>query len=91
MSDWRVVDGKKYYFDPVTKKARTGKSEVDGDIYLFDHEGVLQSYTFYDENGSSYYFGWDGKLVKGLKTISGKKYYFNLETGAAGNRINKSG
>ena len=39
---WQTIDGKQYYFDPVTALMQTGDVEIDGVVYAFDYSGVFK-------------------------------------------------
>ena len=85
---YKVVDGVSYYFSNETGKSisqfvsvteeENGKSVINR--YYVKENGGVETNTFKkfpDMNNRTYYFGADGKAVRGINTINGKKYYFN--------------
>ncbi|MBM6715746.1 glycosyl hydrolase family 25, partial [Gemmiger formicilis] len=40
-SGWQTIDGKQYYYDPVTHQPVTGTQVIDGNVYTFSASGVL--------------------------------------------------
>ena len=85
---YKVVDGIQYYFSDetgesidqfvVVKEKENGKT-VTNRYFVKENGGVLKN-TFRsipELNDKLYYFGADGKAVRGINTINGKKYYFN--------------
>ena len=75
---WVTLGEKSYYFNPETGEAYTGISYISAvGTYYFNDEGVLQKHTLYtDDSGNKYYFGADGKRLRGWQTIEGNTYYF---------------
>ena len=61
-SGWFYTDGKYYYFDPTTFKARTGQSKVNGRLYTFNDEGHLILGAFVQTTGGMRYY-WADKIV----------------------------
>lgn len=55
----------------------TGWKKVNGHWYYFTSSGKAVRNDWFIENNNKYYFGNDGKLFTGLKTIQNKKYYFS--------------
>lgn len=53
--------------------------DVDSQWYWFDAAGVMISNTWYQYQGSWFYMGTDGAMVKGLQDIGGKWYYLDDE------------
>ena len=85
---YKVVDGVQYYFSDETGKSISKfvvVEELENDKivtnrYLVKENGGVETNTFKkfsDMNNRTYYFGADGKAVRGINTINGKKYYFN--------------
>ena len=85
---YKVVDGIQYYFSDETGESidqfavvtekENGKT-VTNRYFVKENGGVLKN-TFRsipELNDKLYYFGADGKAVRGINTINGKKYYFN--------------
>ena len=85
---YKVVDGVQYYFSDETGESidqfavvtekENGKT-VTNRYFVKENGGVLKN-TFRsipELNDKLYYFGADGKAVRGINTINGKKYYFN--------------
>ena len=85
---YKVVDGVQYYFSDetgesidqfaVVREKENGKT-VTNRYFVKENGGVLKN-TFRsipELNDKLYYFGADGKAVRGINTINGKKYYFN--------------
>ncbi len=71
-------------------KAVTGEQTIGGFKYVFDGEGVLQSFAVVDFDGTlkknqwsgtKYYLGEDGLPVKSSVTINDNTFFFNHETG----------
>lgn len=88
VTGWQTINGKKLYFDKDGSQVKGKKLTVDGEGYYFDQDSgemwtsrfLRQSeknyeYSFIDDN-IWYYFGADGKAVKGLQTIDGQPMYF---------------
>ena len=72
------IDGNRYYFDETTAIKVTGFQTIDSNSYLFASTGEML-YGFQKYDGGTYYFdaSQDGKMVTGLKKISGSYYYFS--------------
>lgn len=62
-SGWRTEKGKTYYYDPATHKAVTGVQSIDGKLYYFDQNGVMQDATF-GIDVSKYQTGIDWDKIK---------------------------
>ena len=52
---------------------------IDDEFYLFSQRGVLQYNVFYEDDGVKFYFGKDGKLVKGWIDKWTATYYADEE------------
>ena len=65
------------YFETEEGETLTGLHIIDGELYLFSAKGTLQKSVFYEEDGKKYYFGSDGKAVKGWLDKWNADYYFN--------------
>ena len=78
---WRKVGKKRYYFDPDKGGARArGWTKIGKDSYYFKAGGSYKT-GWLKKKGKYYYFRSNGVMVKGWKTISGKRYYFLKGTG----------
>ncbi|MFC3931856.1 KxYKxGKxW signal peptide domain-containing protein [Streptococcus dentapri] len=82
LDGWQTIDGKTYYFDnTVLTKGYNFTIDPDNTYYFDDETGEMWTNRWYLNGGSNiithwYYFGADGKAVKGYQTIDGKNYYF---------------
>ncbi len=95
---WNLIDGQYYYYKGgsyLTGLQKIGNAryyfDFDGRMayqsrvgaYFADKNGKIISKAWgQDADGTYYYAGADGRLVKGLQTIGGKKYLFNEHDGA---------
>ncbi|WP_297422012.1 cell wall-binding protein [Clostridium sp.] len=52
------------YFKIIDDNYLSNTWNVDGDIYLFDENGVVQKGEYTDTDGEKYLFGSDGKFIK---------------------------
>ncbi|SCY75882.1 N-acetylmuramoyl-L-alanine amidase family protein, partial [Butyrivibrio sp. INlla14] len=75
---WKTKYGS-VYFEKEDGEYLTGMQKIDGEYYLFSKRGTLQKNVFYTENGKTYYFAKDGKMVKGFKDKWSATYYFDEE------------
>lgn len=99
-SEWKVINGSKYYFDAEGKKV-SGNQIINGKRYYFQKDGVLpQGWTkdknaYYNEygvkltgvqtiDGITYNFGEAGELQNGWFTVGDKKVYFHNGALASG-------
>ena len=84
-SGWLYLTNWKMYFDPETYEAKTGFADIDGKKYLFNSDGVMQTYAGTTEiNGKKYWFSTDDASLKsGWLTLGNWKLYFDPETYAA--------
>lgn len=78
LSEWQLIDGQWYYFDPLAENAlTTGWLEIDGCRYYLDNEGVRQS-GWQQIDGKTYYFSLSGgSAATGWLTIDEERYYFD--------------
>ena len=80
LSGWQTVGGKRYYLSPsdVDHRAVRYRQTVDGKRYYFNSQGQMfvGLLTWQDGSGRSYY-GPDGVVVTGWRTVSGSRYYFD--------------
>ena len=60
---WQVIDGKKYYLNPLNGVALRYWQELDGNTYYFGSDEVLRTGEQVID-GKTYYFDNDGRLVK---------------------------
>lgn len=64
-SGWLYLLDWKLYFDPETYVAKTGFAEIDGKVYLFNSDGVMQNYAGTTViNGKKYWFSTDNASLK---------------------------
>ena len=75
LTGWHTVSGKKYYFAD-NGNYTSGKKKIDGEVYRFDTNGVLQTNLWYKNKKNVYYYGSDGARVSGFQKIADKTYYF---------------
>ena len=83
---WQTINGKKYYFNVWTGAAYQGEYKIDGKWYYFGSDGSMQTgFVTLTDTGNKrlVYYNADGQMQYGWQTINGKKYYFNVWTGAA--------
>lgn len=80
-SGWFQEEGGwKYYLGNSGEPVRNAwYQDQDGKWYWFDGSGLMVSNKWYFYEGSWYYLGADGAMVKGLQTISGEWYYLDEE------------
>ncbi len=78
------IGNARYYFDGSGKMAYQSRvGSYNTGYYFADKNGKIISKAWgQDADGIYYYAGADGRLVKGLQTISGKKYLFDEYDGA---------
>ena len=85
---WVKVDNNIYY-KVDNGRCFTGRHKIDGFVYYFNEEGILQSGWITTKEGKMYGAengepGTIGKLVNGWQTLGGKKRYFKafyMQTG----------
>ena len=75
-----MPDGTVRYFDPVTFAMATGEQEIDGNKYLFNSDGVMQTGFQTTDGVTRYYNPETGILMTGWLEIDGKKYYSDPTT-----------
>ena len=76
--------GKRYYYFSRNNagKLLKGWIKYGNDLYYaHSSKGYLFVSKWFTKNSRKYYVGSDAKLYKGLKTISGKLYYFDTTNG----------
>ncbi|MCD7832782.1 MAG: hypothetical protein LUH00_02160 [Lachnospiraceae bacterium] len=76
-NDWVTIKKKKYYFGSDGCMVKGQWIEYEGQYYYIKKNGVLHSAgKWMTLSTGTYYISKKGYRVTGLKTISGKKYYF---------------
>ena len=85
---WTTVSGKKYYFDPDSGKAYTGKlrgpqHQIEDEYYLFNNKGELMINGWWPQQGSAgpFFYGNDQGIVTTGYVKIGDHYYLFSETG----------
>ena len=77
---WLRFNGWQMYFDPVTYAASTGLTEIDGKVYIFDANGVMQTASGTPViDGSKYWINSDGSLSSGWLNMGSWRMYFDPE------------
>ena len=80
-SDWRTVEGRRYYFDSKGNAVRWSQ-KIEDRWYYFNGECVMQKgWITWRADGTKSYFGSDGAAVVGWQNLGGKRYHFNPATG----------
>ena len=80
-SDWKTVDGKRYYFDADGTSVRWSQ-KIDGNWYYFDRACEMQTgWITWSADGLKSYFGPDGKAWLGWQKLDGRWYYFSASGG----------
>ncbi len=83
---WKVIDDKKYYYENGFKVSDI-KKEIDGETYIFDEEGALQTSSYLSLDGNYFYVDSEGKVLKnqeildpqtGLRFLADKKGKLSL-------------
>ena len=80
----QTINSQKLYFDQTTgQQVKGATAKIDKDTYYFDADtGDMWTNRFVaNTDGNWFYFGQDGKAVKGWQTIDGKRYFFDRLTG----------
>ncbi|MEE1030532.1 MAG: peptidoglycan DD-metalloendopeptidase family protein, partial [Ruminococcus sp.] len=78
---WLHLGNWKMYYDPETYEAKTGMADIDGHRYLFNSDGVMQSYAGTPViDGKKYWFSTKGWLETGWLYLGNWKMYFDPET-----------
>lgn len=83
---WRLVNGAWYYLDPDSDgRMATGITCVDGKWYNLDASGAMRTGWRYVPGGETwqYYEEGSGARVHGVKTVDGRTYLFDANTGIA--------
>lgn len=84
-SGWLYLGSWKMYFDTTTYAAKTGMSDIGGKKYLFNDDGVMETFAGTPIiNGKKYWFSTDNASLKtGWLHLGQWKMYFDPETYAA--------
>lgn len=83
VTGFRSIQRKTYYLDPngtVPGAMRTGTFRADGDQYYHNSDGSQFRNGWKVIKNRVYYYGKDGKALKGWGKIDGKYYFFNEKT-----------
>ena len=81
---WLTLDGKTYYFHPVTGvMQKQCERKIDNKYYYFNADGVMATGWTVQEGrpDKRYYYDADGSMCYGEKKIDGHWYYFHPVTG----------
>ena len=76
--EWQQIEGNTYYFS-YEKGMYKDMQQIDGINYTFNSQGILLD-KWVSIGGNIYYYQ-DGKMIKGIHEIEGKKYHFGENTG----------
>jgi len=86
-TDAKKIDGKYYLFSTKGVMQKSGwKKDSKGNTYCLNSKGVAATKKWKKKSGKSYYFGSDGKMVKGKSLKIGKKTYKFKSNGVCNNR-----
>ena len=77
----QTIDGKKYYFDPVTGVMYKGEKVVSGHWVYFSEVDGAMAVGWTEHHGNRYYYNEKGWMLYGNQTIDGKEYTFDKVTG----------
>ncbi len=85
LTGWVKLGNWKMFFDRSTGEAAVGITKIDGKMYLFNNDGVMQDYAGTTIiNGKKYWFSDDNASLKsGWLDLNGTKLYFEPNTYAA--------
>ena len=75
------IDGKNYFFNEKTGFREVGFKTVGEDLYFFSSIDKYASPGWKAAYGQVWYQNEEGKVVRGIQTVDGKKYFFNEKTG----------
>ena len=89
---WKVIDGKTYYFDRYSGRAKGSTRIYDSNhekykVYFFNEDGVLitepgiHTYNLTWGGERKIYVNNKGEVQSGWQTIDGKTYYFDEDNG----------
>ena len=77
---FQTIDGNTYFFSREGNNAmKVGITWIDDEYYNFGSDGIMQVNSWYKANSNKYYFGSDGKRVRGFQTIDGNTYFFSRD------------
>lgn len=80
VTGFNTIDGINYYFYNDGRQAKGDLIKVDSDYYYTTSDiGRVVTNEFKEINGSWYFFGKDGKALKGFKTVDHLNYYFHTD------------
>ncbi|SFC81914.1 Glucan-binding domain-containing protein (YG repeat) [Bacillus sp. 491mf] len=79
---WKMIDGKRYYFENGLNSTFNAHKDIDGKRYYFHEDGSVNRAGFEKIDGKIYHFDNNGVAQTGWQTIDNKYYYFD-ENGAA--------
>lgn len=78
---WLQLGNWKLYFDPETYEAKTGLAVIDEHTYMFNNDGVAQTYAGTPViNGKKYWVTPQGYLASGWLYLGKWKMYFDSKT-----------
>ncbi|MDQ1144314.1 glucan-binding YG repeat protein [Bacillus sp. SORGH_AS 510] len=77
---WTQIDGKWYFFNPVTGEKKTGWLEDENTWYYLDASGVMQTGWVFDQN-HWYFLKSSGAMMTGWISDQGQ-WYFLAQSGA---------
>lgn len=74
---WKIIDGHQYYFKEDTSLTHSGFYEIDGNCYLFDTDGIMQT-GWQKVDGEWYYLNEKGCMQKNtFVERDGNKFYLD--------------
>ncbi len=78
---FKIIDGNTYYFEPYGEPYmyKNVMVDIEGNSYYFNEYGIMQVDSIFEYNGYKYYADEEGKILSGLITVNGNKYYFTPE------------
>ena len=77
---WRVERRGRYFVSSTTRDRVKGLYQIEGSLYYFDQDGILQTGWVRQDDYVGYAAS-DGKLAQGETEVDGTSYYFQPETG----------
>ncbi len=80
LTGMQLINGSRYYFQDNGRMAYyTIVGNAENGWYYADKNGRIAAKAWCEIEDTYYYAGTDGKLVTGLQSIGGKRYYFSQE------------